>query len=130
MIITSGSVQPRQPGDRCRRWGLVLSGYEVGRDGGKKRKQRWIKFEGTKGEAKTQLASLLTKASEGVLVKPSKQTVSDYLTAWLERLGPHLRPSTRASYAGTIRKYLIPRLGPLPLQQLVASHLTEYYGSL
>jgi integrase len=56
----------------------------LGRDAAGKRQYPSKTIEGTKKDAETYLASQITALDQGVFVAPSKQTLGDFLTAWLK----------------------------------------------
>jgi integrase len=55
-------------------------------------------------------------------------TLGAYLAAWLA--GIRRRPTTMADYAQSIRVYVAPRLGALPLTALTPAHLDTLYRTL
>ena len=94
-----------------------------------RRKQQWIAVEGNKREAERQLAELLHDQAQGVLAKPSKVTVGQWLIQWLKDYAwPSLSPRTAEGYEHMIRKYVIPGLGNHKLTDLTPEHLQRYYS--
>jgi integrase len=73
---------------------------------------------GTKKKAEAELTTLMNEANKGTLVNPSKLTVSDYLTQWLDRKADRLSPLTRQRYGETIDRMIAPTLGRVELQKL------------
>lgn len=45
-------------------------------------------------------------------------TVQDYAAAWLDRVGPQLRPRSRATYRWVLRRHVLPAVGHLPIAAL------------
>jgi integrase len=85
----------------------------------------------TKREAREAMADLLSKAHRGEMVEPSRQTLADYLEAWLrKKKAGGMRPSTWDSYSRNIRHHIIPAVGKVPLQKLSAQHLDDLYAGL
>ncbi len=75
-----------------------------------------------------QLASALQGQKQGVLVATPQQTVSQFLTDWLELTHKHsIRPRTYERYEEAIRLHLIPVLGKYRLQMLSAQHVQAFY---
>ena len=72
-----GSIQKRTKDT----WRLV---YDVGRDHNGKRRQKAVTFKGSKREAETEVARLVTEYENGGFVEPHKLTVADYLEHWLK----------------------------------------------
>jgi integrase len=62
-------------------------------------------------------------------VRAEVPTVETWLKEWLEGK-PDLAEGTRASYAGHIRKYLVPHLGRLRLDKLQARHVEAMFAKI
>jgi integrase len=95
--------------------------------------KRQIKRGGfrTRKEAQAALTELLASIDAGTFVTPSRLTVARYLDAWLEgRAAAGLRPSTVAGYRQRVERYVVPRIGTLPLQGLSALDLDRLYATL
>src|SRR5579875_2100008 len=59
-------------------------------------------------------------------VKPAKETVAEYVEAWLRTYGEsNLKPTTLESYRRMSRLFIVPTLGALPLADLTARHVDE-----
>ena len=56
--------------------------------------------------------------------------VADYLARWLDVQRTQLEASTWASYAGNVRRYLLPHLGHLALRDLTVPILDAMYAAL
>ncbi len=85
----------------------------------------------TKKAAQEYLNSTLSSISSGNYISPSTLTFGDYLLSWLSTHSQsHLGQSTFESYQCQIKKHIIPKLGSIPLQKLVALHLKEFYNEL
>lgn len=62
---------------------------------------------------------------------PALPLLGPWLTdVWLPAVRPAVRPTTFASYASTVRAYLVPRLGGIPLDGLTPPAINACYGSL
>ncbi len=106
-------------------WTIVLS---MGRDPiTAKRKQQWVSVKGTKKDAEKRLAELLRHLDTGGYVKPTKETVGEFLLRWLRDYAwPNVAPSTAEGYQHVIKRHLIPALGAVPLNQLRPDHVQAY----
>jgi len=94
-----------------------------------KRRQRSKSFT-TKKEAEKELAKWLVEIERGTAIEPSKTTVAEYLTLWLESYARHnTRPSTYASYESYTRTHLVPAFGSITLTRLMPAHLQDLYGA-
>jgi hypothetical protein len=108
-------------------WGYVV---DVGRDPvtGKRRQRTKSGFE-TRCEAEAAVRVVLEEVRTGADVRPSTQTVGEYLAGWLERVKPGLRPTTWDGYRKDVA-HVTSRLGAVPLQQLQAVQLEDCYAEL
>lgn len=60
-----------------------------------------------------------------------KQTVKDYLEEWVESYARvNLRPSTYDGYKRTIRSYIVPYIGNVPLNQLAPSMVDKMFQKI
>ena len=92
-----------------------------------KRKQQWVSVKGTKKEAEKRLSELLHQLDNGIIMKPSKTTVKEFLERWLKDYQPNLSPRGYERYQGIIVGHLIPKLGNIALTQLKPEHLQKHY---
>lgn len=93
-----------------------------------KRKQRSASFP-TKKEAEKALSEWLVKIERGTAIEPSKTTVAEYLTYWLESYARHnTRLSTYASYESYTRSHLVPAFSSVLLARLTPTHLRDFYS--
>jgi integrase len=82
----------------------------------------------TKRDAQQALRDMLTDASRGELVDPSRQPLGAYLDEWAA--GLRLAPSTVASYRKNIRLHIVPALGTVPLNKLTTEQIDRLYRDL
>jgi integrase len=82
----------------------------------------------TKRTAQQALRDMLTDASRGELVDPSRQPTGAYLDEWAA--GLRLAPSTVASYRKNIRLHIAPALGTVPLNRLTTEKIDQLYRQL
>ena len=117
-----GTVRLRTDG----RWeGRVVIGYDD--KGLPKTKNVRAK---TKGECVEKLTALKNSIVPSVSVKVRSDTsFGEWLESWYERYcKPQLRPSSYKSYEGSIRLYLLPQLGHIPLNKLTTSDLQQFFN--
>ena len=116
----SGGMVERSPGH----WTLTI---QLARDPltGTLRRQRFT-VRGTRRDAQRALRNALQQRDTGFAVLPAKLTVTEWLTAWLQRHSAegHLGGKTFERYDGIITKHLIPSLGQLRLQALRSDHIS------
>jgi hypothetical protein len=103
-----GSIKRRYKGS----WSLIL---DLGREkdpvtGLEKRKQKWVTFHGTRKQAEKKLTDLLGDANRGEFIEPSKRTLGDWLTEWLDKAitPPKKRIRTYTLYKHVIERQLKP----------------------
>jgi len=72
----------------------------------------------TRDEVAKQLTKLLGQRDDGTMPTAGRQTVADYVTAWLQGKKNNLRPSTRRSYGWLITKHVVPEIGAVRLEKL------------
>ena len=63
-------------------------------------------------------------------IAPTKLTVGDYLTAWIDAHARKIKPTTLNRYRELIKDYLVPRLGSIKLQELKPLHIEQFYNSM
>ena len=66
----------------------------------------------------------------GQQIEVSRETVAEYLNAWLEHCEKRLRHNTVKGYRQAVRCYIIPQLGGIILQQLRPIHLERWQTDL
>jgi integrase len=93
-----------------------------------KRKQQWVSVKGTKKDAEKRLAELLHQLDTGVLMKPDKTRVDEYLERWLNDYKSNLSARGFERYVDIIRHHWIPDLGYISLNQLRPEHLQKHYS--
>ena len=82
----------------------------------------------TKRAALDDLRDALAASAKGGFTEPSKQPLSDYLSAWLD--GLRLAPSTIASYRKNVRLHIAPNIGTVLLASLSPVTLDKLYVQL
>jgi integrase len=114
-----GSVWPYQT-KAGERWAIGHPSF-----GTRRNASGWGK---TKRTAQQALRDMLTDASRGELVDPSRQPTGAYLEGWAA--GLRLAPSTIASYRKNIRLHIAPQLGTVPLAALTTERIDRLYRDL
>ena len=109
-------------------WSVVV---DAGRDPESgRRKQKWHSGFRTRKDAQRALADILGRLDRGTYVEPSRQTLAEYLTEWLEATRTRVRPSTWESYQRNVRTHINPAIGSTRLQDLSAATLNRLYANL
>jgi integrase len=114
---------------RCgaRSWRLK---FDVGSDPVTgKRLTKFVTLKGTRTRA--QATKILAGALSGDFVDPSRETVAGFAERWLRDWAKqNLGGKAFERYAGLLRKYVIPRVGGLPIQKLRAVDLQAIYAAM
>jgi integrase len=109
-----GSIYQRRDG----RWAAALTVHLP--TGGTRRKT----FYGpTRKAVADKLRAAQTAAAAGQPVIVPRQTVAQFLDAWVTAKAAQVRPSTAVWYAQHCRLYLVPTLGPVQLTELTPQHV-------
>jgi integrase len=96
-----------------------------------RRRRRGIGGFKTKKAAKAAEAEALRKLHEGTYVEPSRLTMGAYLLDhWLPGIGSQVRPTTLAGYRFNVTRYIVPRIGAVPLQKLSVAAVKRLYAEL
>lgn len=113
-----GSIYHMQDG----RWrGAVTIGWNP--DGSQIRK---IYTAATRHEVAEQMTDALRDKKHGININPGKQTVGEFLSAWLEdTVKPSVRPKTYRSYEQMIRNHLVKNV---PREEWEKLHLDAVEG--
>ena len=87
--------------------------------------------QGTKAEAERRLTELLREKDTGTFTKPSRLTVREYLEQWFRDYAEtHVRRRTQEGYRGNLDRYILPRIGDVPLDKLTPRHVQEMESEL
>jgi integrase len=84
----------------------------------------------TYADAQYKLNQAQLEQRQGKLATGAKQTLSTYLTRWLEEVAkPRIRLNTYARYRILIHKHVLPVLGHVQIQKLTPQQLQSFYAS-
>ncbi|MBJ7597163.1 MAG: site-specific integrase [Candidatus Nephthysia bennettiae] len=111
-----GSIYRRQDG----RWAATIS---LGWSGGRRRRKTF--YGQTRAEVARALAAALRGQQLGQEPIAERQTVAEFLTSWLARARPGLRPRTYEGYVQLVRDHVVPDLGNIRLDRLGPQHLQD-----
>ncbi|MFN8624114.1 MAG: site-specific integrase [Chloroflexota bacterium] len=82
-------------------------------------------YGATRREAQERLRDALASADAGLPVVDGRLTTGAYLETWVAAARTRVRPATASSYAATVKLYLVPELGRVPLAKLGPEHVTS-----
>lgn len=107
-------------------WAIIL---DVPEPQTGKRRRKWHSFAGTKREAQTECARLITEISSGAYVEPSKVTLAQFLKRWLDHIQTQVSPKTFERYSGIVNQNIIPALGTVALSKLKKAQISAAYAA-
>jgi integrase len=91
----------------------------MGTDANGKRKYHNKTIHGTKKDAERYLTSVLRDRDLGVAIEPSRMTVQEYLTKWLNEVAKHkVSERTYKDYMQHLERHVYPSIGSKRLHQL------------
>lgn len=115
-----GSIYRRADGRWC-------ASYVIGRGPDGRLKRGYIYGE-TRAEVAAELTKVLAKKIDGLPVGGSRQTVAEFLDAWLQDVAkPSVRPRTYDCYSDIVERHIKPALGGVRLSKLSPQHLQKLY---
>ncbi|HEY6284837.1 MAG TPA: site-specific integrase [Ktedonobacteraceae bacterium] len=92
-------------------------------------RKRRVFYGKTRKEVQEKLKVALREQQQGTLVTAPRQTLSQFLTDWLENSQKQsVRPRTYERYEELVRLHIAPALGRYELQKLSAQHLQAFYA--
>ena len=101
---------------------------EVGTTGNRKRRTKT--FE-RKKDAQSWIASMINDQDQGTYVDPSHITVAQFMERFLKNhKKPKVATTTYDGYLNRYKGYIKPKIGHIPLQELDAFYLEEFFANL
>ena len=87
--------------------------------------------KGTMALAERRLTELLREVDTGTFVERSRLTVAEYLEQWLQDIAAtRVSNRTLEGYKGNLDRYIVPKLGKIPLEKLTPRHVQQMEGQL
>ena len=87
--------------------------------------------KGTRGDTDRRLTEVLRELDTGSFVKPIRLEVRAYLEQWMRDCAPlHVTQRTLEGYRGNINRYILPKIGGIPLEKLTAHQVQEMESDL
>jgi integrase len=116
-----GHIRERSPGH----WAIVL---DVRDPATGKRKRKWHSFQGTKRQAQTESARLISELQGGGYMEPTKMTFVQFLDQWLGHIKAQVSPRTHERYTEIVKKNIGPVLGAVHLSKLRPTQIASAYS--
>ncbi len=118
-----GGVYQRDDGTWC---GSVSLGFS---SNGKRRRR--VVYGETKAKVLERLDEFRQEVKQGLQIDPSRLTVEQFLTYWLDNdVKPNRAPGTYKSYSDTVRLHVNPYIGTANLPRLQADQVAGLYATL
>jgi integrase len=119
-----GTITQRSPGS------YTITVY-LGKDPvSKKKKWHTATVRGTKREAQTACAKLITAITGGGFSEPNKVTSAEFLERWLTHMTTQVDARTHLGYAEKVRANIIPALGHVLLTKLRPDQVEAAYTKM
>lgn len=109
---------------RGKKWAIVLY-LGIGDDG--KKKYKWYSGYNTRKDAEKDLPRRLQEAGDLGVSLTQDETVAAFMERYLAHKATTLRPNSLIGYRESIRTYIIPRMGKIPLSKLTPRHVQDLY---
>lgn len=117
----AGHIRERSPGSYELR-------YSLGADPATGRhKVATTTIRGTRKDAERELRRLLRSLDTGEHVDPSRVTVREWLTTWLDTVRPEVSPVTHERYTEIVKDRLAPAFGNILLAKLAPADIQRAY---
>jgi hypothetical protein len=71
-----------------------------------------------------------TEAEENRYIQPTRRTLEQFLTEWLDSIEHAVKPTTYANYVDNVNAYIVPVIGHRRLQDLTVRVLNAFYRRL
>jgi integrase len=113
-----GSITQRADG----RW---VARVDLGWEGGKRRRK--AVYGRTRRQVADKLTKVLRDVQQGAALPDERQTVSQFLTRWLDEKRTRLRPRAWATYEQAVRLHLAPGIGKIALARLTPAQLDAWF---
>ena len=107
-----GTIYKRKDGRWCAQ--ITLNG------------KRPTKYFDTQRECQEWIRETLNQVDRGVAVT-TRQTLGEFLAAWLEAVKSSIRPKSYETYAWNIHHHISPSLGHIKLRELRPDHIQRFY---
>ena len=119
----TGTIRQRKDGTWEARY---TAGYDPGTG---KQKQKSI-YGKTQKEVRVKLQQIAVSMEQGTYIEPSKMTVEQWLTQWLDTYNDSAKQSTLISYEQHCKNHIIPALGSVKLTALRSDMVQKFVKSL
>ncbi len=103
---------------------------DLGLDATGKRAQKQVSGFTSKKDAQAALNEALTGVQRGTYIAPSRTTLADFLTVWVEGVQSEVQITAWISYKQMVEQYIVPHLGSKRLVELAPIHIKPWHATL
>ena len=72
--------------------------------------------------------ALLSEIDKGIFIKSTKETVADFMQAWIDGYKGNISVKSYDRYSGIVKGHIIPSIGKIPLSKLAPQHIQKIYA--
>ena len=127
-MITTGSIVKKNT-KKGTAWQITIELPKDPITGKRVRKYRTVK--GTKKEAERAMHQFITEIERGYYVTNNKITIGEWVQTWLDvYIAPNVSPTTLSRYQGMLKRYIVPLLGNVQVQQINTLAIQSWVNSL
>lgn len=119
----AGSIRQRVDG----RW---EGRYSIGFNPGTGRQIQKSVYGKTQKEVRQKLNKIVSEIDDGTYVQPTKITVREWLSIWVEEYLGNVKPYTRKAYEDRIRLHIVPAIGAVKLTELTPPMVQKFINNL
>lgn len=130
--MSKGHIRQRGARDEQGRCSWELK-FDLGTDAATgKRRVQYVSFRGTKREAQTRLADMISAAGKGSYVEASRLTVAEHMRARLAhwKASSEISAKTAERYGELIEGQIVPHIGAMAVQKLKPFDLEKWHDTL
>ena len=103
---------------------------DLGLDAKGKRAQKQVSGFTSKKDAQAALNEALTGVQRGTYIAPSRTTLADFLTVWVEGMRTEVQITAWISYKQMVEQYIVPHLGSKRSVELAPIHIKPWHAAL
>ena len=115
---------------RQRKDGTWEARYTTGRNPGTGKQVQKSVYGKKQSEVRRKLSKATAELDVGTYIEPSRITLSEWLSKWLETYNRNVKVRTLQLYERTANKRIIPAIGAVKLAKLDSVTIQKYYNSL
>ncbi|MGB7726314.1 MAG: site-specific integrase [Dehalococcoidales bacterium] len=121
--MAKGKIVERINKDGSHSWDVIVA-YKDNITG--KWHHRWKTTDGSR-KADTLKTAMLREVDKGDYLKPSKETIANFMQFWIDGYRPNITARSYDRYSGIVKGHIIPSIGKIPLAQLTPQHIQKMY---